>query len=298
MFDPCIGCRGKRGGLSDLSHFSVTATGAAEDGWAEIGKDRAGENSQSLIQSDPAFLSAKMSDDKLQHTHTHIHTYSATSHHVISESVFNLITLNHAWSSEGESGLLWQSMCCVTATGFPEHRPAAYFNTHTHTHTVAWNTHDKDVCGETGQAKSWTDKEWSQPDRTARQIGWLIVWVISISLTCEQTHIGLRLPRPIRFGLWNRTRKCFVCTSSGFFDSVFTCGQTKPVRLEANAWMGSHISHVDKKWLSLSIVENRFWQEQKATLKSSFCVVVGINISDKGATCKHFCSKHSKMWYN
>lgn len=76
MFDLRIGCRGKRGGLSDLSHFSVTAMGAAEDGRAEIGKDRAGENSQSLIQSDPAFLSAKMSDDKLQHTHTHTRTHT------------------------------------------------------------------------------------------------------------------------------------------------------------------------------------------------------------------------------
>lgn len=104
------------------------------------------------------------------------HTHNATSHHVISESVFNLITLSHAWSSEGESGLLWQSMCCVTATGFIEHRPeACFYHTHmraymrTHTRTYArMHVHveagrnDKDLCAMTG---GYVDRQGDKPSR-------------------------------------------------------------------------------------------------------------------------------------
>lgn len=63
----------------------------------------------------------------------------------------------------GESGLLWQSMCCVTATGFVEQRPEACFY-HAHARTFGDDGDLRTTTG--GHVNRWGNKP-SRQDREA-----------------------------------------------------------------------------------------------------------------------------------
>lgn len=175
------------------------------------------------------------------------------------------------------------------------------FYTHSNTHTVASNTHDTDLCRRGGHVER---QEGSQRDETARQAEWLIVWSISIPLTCEWTHTRAAAPTSDRIRP-HREMFLFV-VFSGFGDSLFTCGEitvlsSEPARvgvgviLRMDAIVSGNIKQTDSDRGTKSGIgsKNRPSEILLYQSKSWMCWITWRHVSPPGAEVVTYLSSGS-----